>query len=61
MPKQERKVEAKVEDIKSGLEKELWAVFAGKIYCQILREKVCRWGKSWLNSEIMSRMVRCYL
>lgn len=32
MPKQERRVEAKVEDIRSALEKELWAVFAGKVY-----------------------------
>jgi len=32
VPKQEREVDAKVEDVKSGLEKELWAVFAGKIY-----------------------------
>lgn len=32
MPEQERKVETEVEDIKSGLEKELWAVFVRKIY-----------------------------
>lgn len=32
MPEQEIKVEAEVEDIKSGLEKELWTVFVGKIY-----------------------------